>query len=309
MAPPAAHVVVVGSINLDLSVAVPRLPGGGETLLATGITRSPGGKGANQAVAAARAAGARTSMVGALGDDAEGHLLRKALADSGVGRAGVATVDGPSGQAFITVDEHGENTIIVVAGANGHVQVNAAALAIIRSAGIVLGQLEVPQDVLAEAAAARKEGVAFVLNAAPSAPLEPALQAEVDVLIVNEHEARDLAGRDDLEDALNHLVALFPVVVITLGAQGAQLLRYAEPTITVAAPSVQAVDTVAAGDTFCGVLAAALAGGMGYRSALEHACAAASLAVQSPGAQTSVPLREEVAAQHALFYGGSAAES
>jgi len=303
MASPEAHVVVVGSINLDLSVAVPRLPGPGETLMATGVTRSPGGKGANQAVGAARAGGAHTSLIGALGDDSEGATLRKSLESHGVRCDGIATVDAPSGQAVITVDDRGENTIVVVAGANDRVRIDDTATAILQSADVVVAQLEVPQAVLVTAARNRRDGVPFVLNAAPSAPLSADLQAEIDVLLVNEHEARDLASTDDLDAALEQLVQTYPVVVITLGAQGARLLRRSEPMTAVAAPEVEAVDTVAAGDTFCGVLAAALADGTAYGTALERACAAASLAVQRPGAQESVPSADETDAQHARTYG------
>lgn len=298
------RVVVVGSLNLDHALTVPRLPGAGETLMATGVTRSPGGKGANQAVAAARAAGAHTSMVGALGDDEAGRRLRESLQQAGVDCSAVAVVDGPSGTAYITVDEHGENTIVVDAGANHHLGLDEAAIEAVASADVVLAQLEVPQEVLLAAASARSEGVPFVLNAAPSAPLRDDLLQQVDVLVVNEHEACDLADLDDLECALERLSHEVPCVVVTLGAAGARMLRHGTPTLNVRAPEVHAVDTVGAGDTFCGVLAAAFAAGLGDPEALQRSCAASSLAVQWTGAQESVPTHDEVDRQWRQSYQG-----
>ncbi len=292
--PDDVHVVVVGSINLDHTVTVPRLPGAGETLMATQLQRTPGGKGANQAVAASRAAGAQTSMIGALGNDPAAGELRKSLTRHGVDVRGVASVDGPSGAAYITVDEHGENTITVVSGANERVAIDSDAATLIASADVLLAQLEVSQQVLVDAARHRSPGVPFVLNAAPSAHLAEDLLAQIDVLVVNEHEAVDLSDRHDLDGALEALADVVPAVVMTLGARGAQMLRRGRDAITVGSPRVDAIDAVGAGDTFCGVLAATLAAGIPDLEALQRSCTAAAIAVQRMGAQASVPTPDEV---------------
>jgi ribokinase len=302
-APLNARVVVVGSINLDIAVRTERLPSPGETLLATSIQRTSGGKGANQAVAAARAGAARTALIGAVGADGDGDTLLDGLTRDGIDVSGVRRLDDqPTGVALITVDARAENTIVVAAGANSAVALSEADLERLRDADVVLAQLEVPQRVVAAAAAARRRGAVFVLNAAPAADLRPELAAQVDVLVVNEHEAVDLARRPDLDDAVRRLLEDVPAVLVTLGAQGARLLRRRAGDVHVAAPSVVAFDTVAAGDTFCGVYAAGLARGIDERASLERACAAASLTVQRPGAQASIPTAEQVEAQLRAVY-------
>lgn len=301
--PVAGSVVVVGSLNMDVAVTCERLPRPGETLLARSLRRSGGGKGANQAVGAARAGGARTAMVGAVGDDGDGAILRADLAADGIDISAVA-VDPhhPTGTALITIDAHAENTIVVAAGANAAVVLGPEELAAIGAADVVLAQLEIPQAVVTAAARSRRPGTLFVLNAAPSAPLESALLREVDLLVVNEHEAVDLAGTVDLEVALADLVSRVPAVLVTLGAHGSRLLRRGTADVVVTAPAVEAVDTVAAGDTFCGVLAAELAFGAPELEAMRAASAAASLAVQRPGAQSSVPTRVETLQQIRVAY-------
>jgi len=296
-------VVVVGSVNLDITVRTERLPSPGETLLATSIHRTGGGKGANQAVAAARAGATRTALIAAVGLDGDGDALLDALTRDGIDVSGVRRCDDqPTGVALITVDARAENTIVVAAGANRAVVLRDADLERLREAEVVLAQLEIPQRVVAEAAAARRPDALFVLNAAPAAPLLPELTAQIDVLVVNEHEAVDLAQRPDLDDALHRLLEDVPAVLVTLGAQGARLLRRNASDVHVAAPHVVASDTVAAGDTFCGVYAAGLARGIDEPSTLERACAAASLAVQRPGAQASIPTAEEVYDQVRAVY-------
>jgi ribokinase len=298
------RVVVVGSVNMDVAVRTARLPKPGETLLAESVQRSGGGKGANQAVAAARAGGAATAMIGAVGTDGDGDTLLADLARDGIDVAGVQRrSEHPTGVALITIDANAENTIVVAAGANAAVELTEADRETIRTADVVLAQLEIPQAVVADAAAARRPGSRLVLNAAPAAPLEPALTAQVDVLVVNEHEAVELARLADLDAALERLLRDVPTVLVTLGAEGATLLTRDGADVRVAAPRVTAIDTVAAGDTFSGVYAAALAAGLGERASLERACAAASLAVQRPGAQASVPTATEVDEQTRSVYG------
>jgi ribokinase len=285
-------VVVVGSANVDLVVPVERHPAGGETVLGGTLTRTPGGKGANQAVAAARAGGAATSMVGAVGRDDAADLLLASLTGAGVDVGAVARTDVPTGTALITVDAAGENAIVVAPGANGQVAVDAAARALLSDADVVLAQLEIPLDVVLEAARARRTGVPLVLNAAPSRDLPDALWREVDVLVVNEHEARDLAG-PGTADPGRSLLHRVPAVVVTLGGAGSVVLRRGAPDVRVPGRRVTVVDTTGAGDTFCGVLAAGLARGADLAAAARSAGAAAALAVTRPGAQAAVPTAAE----------------
>ena len=302
----SGRVVVVGSVNMDVAVRTARLPKPGETLLADSIQRSGGGKGANQAVGAARAGGAETAMVGAVGADADGDALLGDLSRDGIDVTGIRRLDEhPTGVALITIDDAAENTIIVAAGANAAVALSDADRTALGSADVVLAQLEVPQRLVADAAAARRHGALFLLNAAPAAPLSPELTEQVDVLVVNQHEAVNLAQLADLEAALRRLLDVVPAVLVTLGADGARLLHRDGTDLRVAAPRVTATDTVAAGDTFCGVYAAGLAAGLDERTSLERACAAASLAVQRAGAQASVPTLTEVDVQARTVYGGA----
>ena len=288
--------VVVGSMNLDVTVQVAHIPRPGQTVLASGLRRGPGGKGANQAVAAARCAGAPVVMVAAVGADPDGVLLVDRLQAEGVDTTAVTVLPNEvSGTALITVDDVGANTIVVAAGANAALRMTPAAQRTLQQADVVLAQLEVPQATLTAAARARRPGVPFILNAAPAAPLDADLASEVDVLMVNEHEAIEVAGVGDLAAAIEQLAERFPDVVVTLGDQGAVAV-HGRRRVQVPAFPVRAVDTVAAGDTFCGVYAAGLAAGQDVEFALRRASAAAALTCTRPGAQESMPTSDEVAA-------------
>lgn len=294
---PQGKVVVVGSANVDLVVDVPRHPGGGETILGGDLRRTPGGKGANQAVGAARAGGADTTFVGALGRDESADLLTASLERSGVRTDLVARVDAATGTALITVSPDGENAIVVAPGANALVGVGESQATRIGAADVVLAQLEIPLDVVRAAAAARRPGALFVLNAAPSRALPDDLWAQVDVLVVNEHEASDLAGRTAAPEELARvLLERVPAVVITLGHEGSLVARRSADTVHVPAVPVEVVDTTGAGDTYCGVLAAALARGESLPDAARLAAAAGALAVTRAGAQDAVPTATDVAA-------------
>ncbi|WP_454858525.1 ribokinase [Promicromonospora soli] len=324
----AGRVVVVGSANVDLVVDVPRHPAGGETILGGDLRRTPGGKGANQAVAAARAGGADTTFVGALGRDESAGLLLASLDGAGVRTDVVERVDAPSGTALITVSPDGENTIVVAPGANSRVRVGAAQAKRIAAADVVLAQLEIPIGTVLAAARARRAGALFVLNAAPSRDLTDELWEQLDVLVVNEHEAADLVGGPSggggaassgtatPEALATALLERVPAVVVTLGAQGSLVARRAAPSVRVPAAKVTAVDTTGAGDTYCGVLAAALARTVECwtfapqtgveRAKSQHstelvdaarvAGAAGALAVTRAGAQDAVPDADAVAA-------------
>jgi ribokinase len=297
-----SRVAVVGSINMDLVVRAPRFPAGGETILGHGFGTIPGGKGANQAVAARRL-GADVAMIGRVGGDPFGAALRQNLAREGIGTDGVVSDPArATGVALITVEDGGENTIIVVPGANGALTRADldAARALLTGAAILLMQLEIPLDVVEGAAEqARAAGVTVLLNAAPAQPLPPRLLACVDYLVVNESEARLLAGADAAgpEDAARALRALGARhVVVTLGAAGAMLLGPDGGVVTAPGFRVQAVDTTAAGDGFVGAFAVALAAGRSGRDALRWGNAAGALAVTREGAQPSLPSRAELEA-------------
>jgi ribokinase len=245
-------------------------------------------------------------MIGAVGADGDGDTLLADLARDGVDVSGVRRLEGyPTGVALITVDADAENTIVVAAGANAAVELTDADREAVRAADVVLAQLEIPQAVVVDAARARRPGTRFVLNAAPAVPLQAVLLEQVDVLVVNEHEAVELAQVADLGGALRRLLDDVPAVLVTLGADGARLLTRDGGDVRVPTPRVTAIDTVAAGDTFCGVFAAAMAANLDERISLERACAAASLAVLRPGAQASVPTVDEVNAQARAVYGES----
>ena len=287
-------VTVVGSANLDTTLRVARIPGPGETVMASSISRSPGGKGANQAVGAARSGGADVHVVAALGRDADGDALLASLSGAGVGTAAVRRLaDEPSGSALITVSDDAENSIVVVAGANAALtDLEESELATVAAADVVLACLEIPLDTVVSAA---RVAARFVLNAAPSAPLPEDLWPHVDVLVVNEHEARDLAGAADLADAVDQLALRVPALVVTLGARGAVVVSDGVRTSVPGTPVV-AVDTTGAGDCFCGVLAARLAAGDDLVTATRWGSAAGALAVQRPGAADAMPTHAEVAA-------------
>jgi ribokinase len=262
------------------------------------MTRGPGGKGANQAVASARA-GARTAIVASLGVDDSGALLRDALADAGVDLSLVSSTTTPTGTAIITVEESGENSIVVAPGANGELTVSDAAAQVIGGARIVLSQLEIPLATVQEAAATSSY---FILNAAPAAELSDELLAGVDLLVVNESEALAIAGADRAA-----LLKRVPAAVVTLGPAGAVILTRSAAEIVVPGVPVEVVDTTAAGDTFCGVLAATLSAAdaitpSDLTNAVRRANVAASLSVQAAGAIPSVPHGDAIDARYAEVY-------
>ncbi|MFF9197907.1 ribokinase [Streptomyces sp. NPDC014779] len=292
-----SSIVVLGSTNMDLVAYVAKAPARGETVTGREFRTVPGGKGANQAVAAARA-GAEVSMIGAVGADDFGVRMRAALEHSGVDTDLLRTVEGPSGTAHIVVDDEGGNAIVVVPGANGTVtSLDHGDEALIGTADALLLQLELPLSVVVEGAvAARERGVRTLLTPSPVQPLPPELLAATDLLVPNEHEAAALTGETDPAAAARALLDQVPEVVVTLGAAGClHAVRGGEP-LTVPAPRVRAVDTTAAGDTFAGVLAVALTEGRPMPEALAWASAAAALSVQHEGASTSMPYRAAIEA-------------
>ncbi|MFF4061947.1 ribokinase [Streptomyces sp. NPDC001668] len=291
------HIAVLGSTNMDLVTYVERAPRRGETVTGREFRTIPGGKGANQAIAAARA-GATVSMIGAVGNDAFGTRLRSTLEHSGVTTDHLRTIEGPSGTAHIVVDDEGGNAIVVVPGANGTVDHLAPGdEGLIASADALLLQLEIPlAAVLAGARTARAHGVRTILTPAPVQPLPPELLATIDLLVPNEHEAATLTGRADPFGAGAVLLDRVPRVVITLGEAGSlYLTRDAEPLV-VPAPQVTAVDSTGAGDTYVGALAVALGEERPIREAMSWAAAAAALSVQREGASASMPYRSEIEA-------------
>lgn len=310
----SGRVVVVGSSNTDMVVRVPRLPAAGETVLGGAFAVLPGGKGANQAVAAARL-GAQVTFVGCVGSDDLGDRALAGLAAEGLDTHWFfRSPEAPSGVALILVGPDGENQIAVAPGANALLTpaaVEAAAPAFER-ADVVLAQLEVPVDTVAAAVRlARACGKRVILNPAPAQPLPADLLARVDLLVPNETEAAQLAGageargiKDDraagAEDAARALLAHgVGGVIVTLGSEGAVAVT-PEECWRVPARRVRAVDSTAAGDAFCGALAAALAGGRDLRAAVEFGIAAAGISVSREGAQPSLPTLAEV---EALFPG------
>lgn len=302
----SSGILVIGSANLDLVYRVPRIPGRGETLLATGATQNPGGKGNNQVIAAARAGGHAT-FIAALGTDAAAAPIRDALAGAHVVDLTRRVVE-PTGTALITVDDAAENTIVVNSGANATlINLTAEELGAIAHAGYLLMQLETPVETIsAAAAAAHAAGTIVVLNAAPARELPTALLRLVDVLVVNEHEALIVAAglgasallpaevtADNAAAVGNLLRSVVESVVITLGGDGSVVVDGDGDTL-VPAELVTAIDTTGAGDTLCGVLVAGLAEGMTLVEAVRFATAAAALSVQRVGAVPSIPLRAEI---------------
>lgn len=286
-------VLVAGSANLDWVVRAPRIPRPGETVLGRTLHTYPGGKGANQAVACARAGGAPTRMLLGLGRDDAGAALRQSLQAAGV-EAHVRTVDGcATGAAFITVDDGGDNAITVVPGANA--ALTPTDLPPLAGVALLLMQLESPLDaVTAWARAARAAGVTTMLNAAPAQALPTELLQAIDLLVLNEGELAAIAGSaGDIDAQLARLPV--PEVVVTLGARGC-VARTRQGRIEQGAFTVEVVDTTAAGDTFCGVLAAARARATPWPDALREAAAAAALACTQAGAQGSIPARDPVLA-------------
>ncbi|MFF0449469.1 ribokinase [Streptomyces sp. NPDC004609] len=292
-------IVVLGSTNMDLVAYVAHAPKRGETVTGREFRTIPGGKGANQAVAAARAGG-DVAMIGAVGSDEFGARLRGTLVSSGVDTDLLRTADGPSGTAHVVVDDDGGNAIVVIPGANGTVTALAPGdETLIATADTLLLQLELPLSaVLDGAGAARRHGVRTVLTPAPVQPLPPGLLAVTDLLVPNEHEAAAITGIADPHTAAGELLRRVPEVVITLGAAGSLYASRDRAPLTVPAPRVTAVDTTAAGDTFVGALAVALGEGRPVEQALRWASSAAALCVRRAGASTSMPYRPEIDAEN-----------
>lgn len=297
------RVTVVGSLNLDRTLSVPQLPAPGATVHARSEIMGPGGKGANQAVAAAKM-GAHVTLVGAVGDDDAARLVLHAVTQAGVDATHVTTTSGPTGSATVMVDDAGENMIVVLPGANAQLRPPPEGLAAtVRDAEVLLLQLETPIGTQLDAARAARGTV--ILNPAPMpdpAELDDLLGA-VDLLVPNRTELAALVGLpgdadpDDLLAAGQRLVTPHLTLVVTLGAEGAVILT-ADAMTRVASPAVDAVDSTGAGDMFCGTVAAALARGEDLPTAVREAAAAAAITVTRPGAQVSFPDRREVGNSH-----------
>jgi len=303
-----ADIVVLGSLNMDLVVRTEHMPRPGETVRGDSFTTVPGGKGANQAAAAARL-GASVEMIGRVGNDTFGPALVDNLRNQGVGTAHV-TVDpqAPSGTAMIIVDNQGENSIVVAAGANGRVSVVdlQAARTLLAEARYLVLQFEIPlQVVKAAIEMAREMAVPVILNAAPAHPMPPDTLEGVHCVLVNEHEAEFFTGIPvpDLASARRAGEILLGMgghaAIVTLGARGAYLVT-GKGSVHVPAREVEVVDTTAAGDAFAGGLAVALLRGYPIREAVRYATCAGTLATTVLGAQTSLPSERQVRA----FYEG-----
>jgi ribokinase len=292
-------VVVVGSINMDYVVRVPRLPGPGETVSGDDVFRNPGGKGANQAVAAARL-GQDVAMIGRVGDDDAGRELVRALRAERIDTSHVRVDrDTPTGAAFISVAPDGENVIVVSPGANKRltsVDVDVAG-GLLQRARIILTQLEIPFDAV-RAAASGADGI-VVLNPAPAQAVPEDLLSMADIVVPNRVELGRLAGIDVPESADEVARAAVELpgrsTVVTLGSDGAIVVRDGE-AVSVHPTPVRAVDTTGAGDAFCGALADALARGNELHAAAQWGCRVAALASTKRGAQASLPTREAVLA-------------
>lgn len=305
--PSAGSVTVVGSINVDQIVRVERHPVPGETLLGRSLTLLPGGKGANQAVAAARL-GAEVSMVGAVGADPAAALATTLLLDAGVNLDSVTTVDGPTGLAVISVADDGENSILVIPGANASVDADAVRAAARRIAGaaVVVLQGEIPPDGIA--AAMQLATGRAVLNLAPAVAVDAASIRSADPLVVNEHEGELVlaqlapggpapAGDEELVAALR--AQGIASVVLTRGPLGA-ICSDRAGTFAVPAPKVEAVDTTGAGDAFVGALSYRLAAGDSLHGASAFAARVGAFAVQTRGAQSSYPWTSDALPEVAL---------
>ncbi|MGG7462955.1 ribokinase [Plantibacter sp. YIM 135347] len=313
----SSRIVVVGSLNADLVVHTARFPQPGETLQGSELTIVPGGKGANQAVAAGRLGGAVT-MVGAVGDDPHGRLLLDSLSDAGVDTGNIDRLDGvATGTAVITVDDAGENTIIVSPGANGTLDVNGEGSTVLErvttvldGAGVLCLCLEIPMDtVLASARHGRDAGALVLFNLSPYGEVPDELLELADVLLVNEHEARDLAGTESGEgDGAAASASAWEATaaslrsrgidraVITTGAEGSVIIDGDAPIATVPSPRITAVDTTGCGDAFMGSLAVRLAAGDSLVEAARYASTVGSYAATGAGAQASYPTPEQLEA-------------
>ena len=298
-------IVVFGSINVDFVTRVARIPRPGETSLGPGYAVIPGGKGANQALAARRA-GAPVILAGAVGRDPFAEIGLSMLLKDGVDCTRVLRSDAPTGAAFISVDDAGENAIVVAAGANAAASADSLAGLSFTDRDTLLLQREVPEAEAARAARLAKAGGArVILNAAPAGAVAADLLDALDVLVVNEHEAGVVGGALGFTGAPEHIARLIDerfgvATVVTLGSEGAVGWTGGVRRSVPATP-VKVVDTTAAGDTFCGAFAAALDGGYGFTLALARAAAAGSLACTVAGAQPSIPWRDAIDTASAGF--------
>ena len=292
-------VVVFGSINVDLTFRLAHLPSVGETVLTPTFTQAVGGKGANQAAAAARD-GAATRFIGCVGADDHGATARAALQELGIDVRGLSTVPGHTGLAVIWVDDQGRNQIAVASGANAALEAGSLADDAITPGTFLVLQMEAPaREVEAAIGRAAQAGATVILNLAPALPLAPAVLRQVAILVLNEHEATDLCrhlglARAEPEGqavALTH--TLGNTVIVTLGAEGA-VGAQGDAVWRVDALRVRAIDTTGAGDCFVGVLAAALMRGATLPAAMQRAAVAGSLACTIVGATPSFPVREMI---------------
>ena len=270
------RIAVVGSINADLVVQMPKLPGRGETVSSAEPAWFPGGKGANQAVAAARMGG-NVSMFGAIGADEPGQMCLSALKQSGVNVDAVVKVSSPTSTALVMVEHSGENQIVVADGANQYASFDAAQIS---AADAVLVQFEIPESVIVEVGKAAK-GI-FCVNAAPVRELSDELAGLIDVLIVNEHEFAQLGEPKS------------GLVIVTAGAKEVVAYQDGEVVAKSQPPKVEALDTVGAGDTFVGAFVVAYASGKTIPDSLDLACAASALSTLKLGAQSGMPTASEV---------------
>ena len=270
------RIAVVGSINADLVVQMPKLPGRGETVSSAEPAWFPGGKGANQAVAAARMGG-NVSMFGAIGADEPGQMCLSALKQSGVNVDAVVTVSSPTSTALVMVEHSGENQIVVADGANQHASFDAAQIS---ASDAVIVQFEIPESVIVEVGKAAK-GI-FCVNAAPVRELSDELASLIDVLIVNEHEFAQLGEPKS------------GLVIVTAGAKEVVAYQNGEVVAKSQPPKVEALDTVGAGDTFVGAFVVAYASGKTIPDSLDLACAASALSTLKLGAQSGMPTAREV---------------
>ena len=298
-------VVVVGSANADLVLDIDHRPAAGETVLGSDVVTTPGGKGANQAVAAGKVGG-EVAFIGCVGDDSHGALLRASLIGAGVDLTGLRTVDAPTGNAIIMVTPDGENSIVVSPAANRRVspQMIDELEPVWAHAAVLVVQLEIPLETVTHVVALAHDGGTRVLvNAAPAAALPAAVLAVSDPLVVNESEAAFLLGRPRTTPVhgaviAQDLLALGPrSVVVTLGSDGAVLLERGGTAVGIPARPVTAVDTTGAGDAFVGALAVELAAGTDLEAAVRWATGVAAVAVGRRGAQESYPTRAELMAR------------
>jgi ribokinase len=294
----SSRVVVIGSLNVDLVVVADRLPAPGETVLGGRFATHDGGKGANQAVAAARA-GATVSMIGAVGTDAHGDRSVAALADEGIDTSRVRRAEGePTGVAIIAVGPRGENQIVVAPGANGSLELEEADRALIREAGAVLTNHEIPPATTLDALrTAHEAGVTAILNPAPARALSSEVLSLGPILTPNEHELIVAIGNDITGAALDELAARHRgPIVVTQGPAGALLVDGGRRERFEGRLAPHVVDTTGAGDAFCGVLAARMATGSSLDDAIVAANAAGALAVGAAGAREGMPMHEALEA-------------